>query len=1125
MQDRQARIEDITFKMKNGKVALDTGSTAGADGHSHPAHAGHEQSGHAQPAPAQPQRPQPVQSANIIPLSSIGFRPVAPKLDLEAVRARLKGKQGQQYWRSLEELSDTEEFQELLEREFPRQAPRDWEPLSRRDFLKLMGAGLALAGLSGCAYQPAEKIVPYVKQPEDLVPGKPLYFATAATLGGYAMGVLAESHMGRPTKLEGNPDHPASLGATDVFTQASLLTLYDPDRSQSVRKMGNISTWDIFLGEMVGEMQKHRANRGAGLRVLTEAVTSPTLAAQFAALKTAFPESRWHSYEPVNRDNVHAGAQLAFGADVQPLYHFERAEVILSLDADFLLEEPNRVRYARDFISGRRVREGKTEMNRLYAVESTPTITGAMADHRLPMRASDIEGFARALAQQLGVTGVTGSTPADAKWLTALAKDLTSHGGASLVVAGMEQPPIVHAIAHAINEKLGGAGKTVVYTGRVQASAADQAASLRNLVADMNAGRVETLIILGANPVYNTPSDIKFAAALNRVPLRIHQGMYEDETSVQCQWHIPEAHYLEAWSDARAYDGTVSVVQPLIQPLYDSHSSHEMMAVLLGQSDSPGYDVVRSYWQERLGVSGEAFEKQWRKIIHDGIVANTDARPVTVAVKSGFAGAVTPSAAATSMEIIFRPDPSIWDGRFANNGWLQELPRPLTKLTWDNAAIISPASATSNKLASGDMVELTYRGKKAQAPVWVMPGHADNSVTIHLGYGRTRGGQLGTGTGRCNAYSLRPADAPWFGTGVELRKTGEIYTLAGTQHHHLIDAKTPGKGTSAVDTTFNRDIIRSGAIGEFQKNPHFLEEGHHEGERASMQPPEWPSDTAQRGMEASGRAHGTVDQAQGELIAPNQWGMVIDINACIGCNACTVACQAENNIPTVGKDQVARGREMHWIRIDTYYRGELDNPEAYFQPLACMHCEKAPCEPVCPVEATSHSAEGINEMTYNRCIGTRYCSNNCPYKVRRFNFLQYTDQKSPVIQLMKNPDVTVRSRGVMEKCTYCVQRVNNARIEAEKEDRPIRDGEVVTACQQVCPTEAIVFGNIRDSKSKVADARSQPHHYGLLKELNTEPRTTYLARLRNPNLELEPTPVDTRSDDTTEETGERKEHG
>ena len=1130
MQDRQVRVEDISFKTENGKVRLDSGATANnGDDHSGSDHSDRRSHRH---------EAQPGGSSSFIPLSAV-TRP-APKMDLATARARLAGKHGQQYWRSLEELADTKEFQELLQREFPRQAPRDMEPLSRREFLKLMGAGLALAGLSGCAYQPAEKIVPYVKQPEELVPGKPLFFASAMTMGGYALGILAESHMGRPIKLEGNPDHPASLGATDPFTQASLLTLYDPDRSQAVRRLGNISTWDNFRGDLIRVLGTHRAKRGAGLRILTEAVTSPTLASQLTALTTALPESRWHSYEPVNRDNVHAGAQLAFGADVQPLYHFDRAQVILSLDSDFLLEEPNRVRYSRDFINGRRVREGKTAMNRLYMVESTHTITGAMADHRLPMRSSDIEGFVRALAQQLGVAGITGSTTADAKWLTALAEDLRSQGGASLVVPGFEQPPIVHAIAHAINDKLGSRGVAVDYMARVEASSLDQMTSLRNLVDDMNAGRVETLIILGANPVYNAPADLKFKQALNKVPLRIHQGVYEDETSVECQWHIPESHYLEAWSDVRAYDGTVSIIQPLIQPLYASSSVHELLGVMLGQSNPPGYDILRTYWQGRFGLTGDAFEKRWRKVLHDGIVPDTAARPATVTLRPGFAAGTPQPAAAAGLEIVFRPDPSIWDGRFANNGWLQELPRPLTKITWDNAALISPATAEANKLSSEDIVELTYRGNRVEIPVWIMPGHADNSVTVHLGYGRTQAGQLGTGTGRCNAYALRSSDAPWFGTGVEIRRTGETYSLANTQHHHLLDAKTPGKGENSVDTTIGRDIIRAGAIQGFRKNSHFLEEDHHEGERASMYPPEWPSDTAQRGVQAGGKARGTIDSDRGDLIAPNQWGMVIDINACIGCNACTIACQAENNIPVVGKNQVERSREMHWIRIDTYYRGELDNPEAYFQPLPCMHCEKAPCEPVCPVQATSHSSEGINEMTYNRCIGTRYCSNNCPYKVRRFNFLQYNDQKSPVIQLMKNPDVTVRSRGVMEKCTYCVQRVNHARIEAEKEGRPIRDGEVVTACQQVCPTEAIIFGNIKDSNSQVAQMRKQPHNYGLLKELNTEPRTTYLARLRNPNPAIEPVAVDTghreteQGDtghgdtghgDTTEETGERKEHG
>jgi MoCo/4Fe-4S cofactor protein with predicted Tat translocation signal len=1137
-----------------------------------------------------------VLSASAVPTTALHPAP-APRLDLETVRARLAGKGGQQYWRSLEELAATDGFQELLEREFPRQAPRDMEPLARRDFLKLMGAALALAGVSGCAYQPTEKIVPYVQQPEEIVPGKPLFYATSMTMGGYAYGALAENHMGRPTKIEGNPDHPATLGATDPFMQASLLTMYDPDRSQTVRQLGNISTWDSFLATMQDALAAQRPTRGAGIRILTETVTSPTLTSQLRDFTRLYPGARWHTYEPASLENAHAGSRLAFGADVNTLYRFDQADVILSLDSNFLQEEAGRVRYAREFINGRRVRQGRTKMNRLYVAESTPTITGAMADHRLPVRAGDIEGFARAIARQVGVAGVTGGAPAGttagtagagevtpAKWISAVAADLQASRGRGLVLAGPHQPPAVHALAHAINQTLGNAGKTVIHTEPVETSPPNHTASLRNLVNDMRAGKVKMLLILGGNPVYNAPADFKFAQALNGVPLRIHLGLYDDETSALCHWHIPESHYLETWSDARAFDGTVSLVQPLIRPLYDSRSAHEVLSLMLGNpTPLTSYDIVRSYWQGRRGLDGggaattrrtgaggatfgggamtsgagrvgtasrqaaDAFEKFWEKALHDGVVPNTKAKPRAVALRTGFIASSPSPTAGSGLEVVFRPDPSVWDGRYANNAWLQELPKPITKLTWDNAALMSAHTAQQRGLNSNDVVELTYRGSTVRAPILVVPGHPDNSVTVHLGYGRTRAGKVGTGTG-FNAYALRTSDAPGIASGVEMRKTSERYQLVTTQQHFLLDARSKDD-PSKIDTTYGRDIVRVGAISEFVKDPRFLEEEHEEGERMSLFTPEWPSDVRQKGHKAAGRnaqegGYEGYGENHGKMIAPHQWGMAIDLNACIGCNACTVGCQSENNIATVGKDQVSNSREMHWLRIDTYFKGYPENPEIYFQPMLCQHCEKAPCEPVCPVEATSHSAEGINEMTYNRCVGTRYCSNNCPYKVRRFNFLQYSDQMTPVIKLMKNPDVTVRSRGVMEKCTYCVQRVNLARIEAEKEfqdgTRPnamIRDGEIVTACQQACPTDAIIFGNINDPKSLVSRLKREPHNYGVLKELNTEPRTSYLARLRNPNPALEPPEAAGRGGDGGEgahfeagpnepgqESGERKEH-
>jgi len=1028
-------------------------------------------------------------------------------LDLDTVRARLRGLRGRQYWRGLEELAESEQFQALLRREFPRQASGLLGPLSRRSFLKFMGASLALAGLSACGPRQAEKIVPYVEAPEEIVPGKPLFFASALVRGGLAHGVLVESHMGRPTKIEGNPLHPASLGATEVYDQAAVLTLYDPDRSQAVINAGNISSWEAFVTALSGRMDLLRGGGGAGLRVLSETITSPTLAAQLQALLEQFPQARWHQYEPIGRDNVRAGAQLAFGQDINTTYRFDQADRIVALDADFLLHDPASLRYARQFIDGRRVSAGREAMNRLYVVESAPTITGAMADHRLRLQAARIEGVARALAQELGVDG--GAAPPEgvpAEWIAALARDLEQARGRSIVLAGDWQPPVVHALAHAINAALDNVGATVAYTAPVEAEPVDQAQSLRELVEDMSAGQVNTLIILGGNPVYNAPVDLNFRQALRNVDLRVHLSLYEDETSEECHWHVAETHDLEAWSDARAFDGTVAIVQPLIAPLYDGKSAHELVAAMLGQAGGSGYDIVREYWRgQNLG------DEAWRQALHEGVVADTALPAVNVELQPGFAEAAgAPAQGEGGLELNFRPDPTVWDGRFANNAWLQELPNPLTLLTWDNAALLSPRTAVERlglavadpqnltdadlealSRSNGQLIELRYRGQTVRAPVWITPGHADNSVTVHLGYGRRRAGSVGSGVG-FDAYALRTSDAPWFGAGLEIGVLGEQYPLATTQTHHSME---------------NRHLVRVASFEEYLENPNWVREFDvlHEAEEgeaaAGEQEAAGEEGAAEQGhvVEQPPSLYPEYDYSEG-----NRWGMLIDLNACIGCNRCVIACQAENNIPVVGKDQVLVSREMHWLRVDRYYEGNIDEPATLFQPVTCMHCEKAPCEPVCPVAATSHSAEGLNEMTYNRCIGTRYCSNNCPYKVRRFNYLQYglKADDPPVLRLLSNPDVTVRERGVMEKCTYCVQRINAARIEAKREGRAIRDGEVKTACQAACPTEAIVFGNINDTESQVRRLKEQPMHYSLLAELGTQPRTTYLARLRNPNPEM-----------------------
>ena len=987
----------------------------------------------------------------------------AEKFDLAAIRARLAGARGRHYWRSLDELAESVEFRNMLKSEFPRQAS-GLDGIGRRDFMRLMAASLALGGLTACNAPSSATFQPYVKGQEGIVPGKPLFFATAVTLGGYAQGVLVETNMGRPTKIEGNPDHPASLGATDSFTQAAILGLYDPDRSQTITLKGNLGTWDAFLNAVRPELETARAAGGAGLSVLTETITSPTVGAQLQALLKAFPAAKWHQYEPCNRDNVLAGALLAFGENVTTVHHFDKAGVVLSLDADFLGSGPACVRYTRDFSSKRRVRSekgglGQSEMNRLYVLESSPSITGFMADHRLPLRGSQIEMLARQLASRLKVEGVSGG-PEDSgvaeAWTAALLKDLGRHPGSSIVIAGDAQPPEVHALVHAINQALGNIGKTVVYKAPVEAQPVDQADSLRELVADMSAGKVNLLFVLGANPVFNTPADLKFGESVSKVKLTVHHGVYEDETAQYCQWHIPQAHELETWGDARAYDGTTTIQQPLIAPLYGGRSTAELLATVLGQSD-PAHDLVHDYWMKQEShKNDEAF---WRRSVHDGLVSGSEApdkqpmlRPLAIK---------PPVAESEGFELNFRLDPTLWDGRFANNGWLQELPKPVTKLTWDNVAHFSPADAETLGLNNGDVVELKFKDYSVRAPAWITPGQARKCVTVHFGYGRTRAGRVGNGTG-FNAYAIRTSGAPWRGTGLQIVKTGGTHPLSCTQNHHSMEG---------------RDIVRMETVAEFE----------HRADAAAKVPEKKESrDTLYPPVSYEGYS----------------WGMAIDQSACTGCSACVLACQSENNIPVVGKEQVAAGREMHWLRIDRYFEGSLDNPTAALQPMACVHCETAPCELVCPVGATVHSSEGLNMMVYNRCVGTRYCGNNCPYKVRRFNFFEYAN-RDPALQLMYNPEVTVRERGVMEKCTYCIQRISTARVSAEVENRPIRDGEIVTACQAVCPAEAIVFGNVNDPNSRVSKLKAQPHNYGVLAELGTVPRTTHLSRVNNPNPEIE----------------------
>jgi molybdopterin-containing oxidoreductase family iron-sulfur binding subunit len=1004
-------------------------------------------------------------------------------MSLADIKARLDGLEGRTYWRSLEELADTPEFREYVGREFPAQASEFTDPAGRRDFLKLMGASLALAGVSACTRQPEEHIVPYVRQPEEVVPGRPLFYATAMPQGGFGSALLAENHMGRPTKLEGNPDHPASLGGTDMFGQAAVLGLYDPDRSRTILNRGEVKTWSTFLISLQALVAAQRGIKGAGLRLLTDPITSPTLTAQIKELLASLPDARWHQWDAVY------GARQGGAAAAHAIYKLDKADVVVSLDADFLGFGPGCVRYAKDFSSRRRMGAPTDEINRLYVVEPVPTVTGSNADHRLSLKSRDVHAFAAALAGAAGAHAAAhdapGSLSADAtKWAAAIGADLVAHKGRAVVVAGEHQPAAVHAIARAINDALGNTNVTVLYTAPLTSSPADGAASLAELVAEMNAGKVDALVILGdSNPVFTAPADLKFTEAMAKVGNRIHLGLYNDETGEQCHWHVPQAHFLESWGDVRAFDGTVSLIQPLIAPLYDGRTALEVLSAMNGTPGVSAMDLVKDFWTQAFGstewkiarANGQPFanaESFWKNALHDGFVSGT----------SMLAGAAVPAAPAeapsqapqamTGIEIIFRPDPNVLDGRFANHAWLQELPKPLSKVTWDNVAYISAKTADGlgipvfrpGNTAGQPVLEIGYQGRTVRLPVWVLPGTADDTVVVHLGYGRKRAGRVGTGLG-VDVFPIRTSKAPWFDGGATVVKTNETYPIASTQNHFLMEGRNP---------------VRVVELEEFRATPQAVAEmGPARPDPAlSLYPEKHPF----------------------EKDAAHRWGMAIDLNACTGCGVCVAACVAENNIAVVGKDQVMRSREMHWLRVDTYFEGDVHAPVGtYHQPLPCMQCENAPCEVVCPVAATVHSDEGLNDMVYNRCVGTRYCSNNCPYKVRRFNFFLYSDFVTPELYAQRNPDVTIRSRGVMEKCTYCVQRINHARIDAKTAGTPIADGAVQTACQQACPADAIVLGDLNDAGSKVTKLKAQTRNYGLLEDLGTRPRTTYLAVVRNPN--------------------------
>ena len=960
------------------------------------------------------------------------------------------------YWRSLEELAETPEFAAMVEHHAPRF--RDIvNAFDRRRFLQLMAASLALGGLSACGPEAnPRQLLPYVEEPENIVPGRNRFYASALTLDGYATGVLVAHQMARPIKVEGNPDHPASLGAASAIMQASILQLYDPRRAQTIVGDGQIATWEAFVSTLHARRGALMERKGEGLRVLTGAISSPSLTAQLTKLQQQYPQMRWHQWEALHRDNELAAAGASFGRPVNRMFDLGKADRIFGIESDLISATPGWLAYARQFAAARRPTETGGTMNRVYAIESTPTLLGAKADHRLPMRPDDIANSVRFVAASLGDGPQEWAQQNNgrAAWLKALADDLAAHKGRALVHVGREQPAEIHVLADAINGALGAFGNTVRLTAPILAHSGAMRQSMAELVQDMAAGKVDTLVMLGVNPVYDAPVDLDFAAALRRVPFSVALALYDDETTRASTWRIPATHEYEAWGDARAFDGTVTIQQPQVRPLYDGHSAHQIVALLLGDFISDDYKRVRDYWQSRAQQENRGdFEGFWHEALRVGVVPNTAEAPLSLTPKTVIA---TQPAAQTEQQnglvALFRPDEGTWDGRYAHNPWLLEMARAFTRLTWDNAALVAPSTAQRLGLKTSDVVEIAIEQTKLKAPVYVLPGQAPDCITLPLGWGRAAGG-LGVGAG-FNAYRVRRGADAWLAAITSINKTGEVYRLATTQNQ---------------DRVLGRDLIREATLEQFNNDPHSVVK---KGKADSLYPP----------FDYSGRA----------------WAMAIDLNSCIGCQACAIACQAENNVPIVGKDQVLDQRIMHWLRIDRYYSGSADAPDVAFEPMPCMHCENAPCEVVCPVHATVTDHEGLNLMIYNRCVGTRFCSNNCPYKVRRFNFYAYAAANERPAQSW-NPEVSVRGRGVMEKCSYCLQRIRTVQIAANRDGRPIHDGEIVTACQQSCPTQAIVFGDRNDRDSAVAKRKAAPTDYVLIGELNTRPRTSYAALIRNSN--------------------------
>jgi len=998
------------------------------------------------------------------------------------------------YWKSLNELAQNQEYQKFVEREFPENATELKDGVSRRGFLRVMGASIALAGFAACR-RPVQKILPYSKQPEDIVPGIPLHYATAMPFLGNLTGLVVENHEGRPTKLEGNDLHPASLGGTNSFHQASILNLYDPDRSRSPRVLGEKASTDRFVGFVNDQF----ADPDQNIVFISEANSSLTFNRIKDDVLNKYPNAKWVTYEPFGEENTFEGTDLAFGQRLRPVINFENADVVVSLNDDFLdASHPNNVPYSKAVTAKRKITDTNQEMSRIYVVEDSFTVTGSYADHRLRLKPSEVAEFTTALAAELA-TRIDGleifeaytNRFSDHKWINVLADELVANQGKSIVTLGLQYPGPHHAVVNLINLALSNVGSTVTFHQVPHVDGQNQFGELESAVQQMNSGNVDVAVIVGGNPLFNAPSVLNFEEALAKVGKSIHLSDYYDETSKATTWHVNRAHYLESWGDGYSFDGTRSVIQPQIQPLFGGISEIEFLNTILTREFSNGHELVKETWS---GLYSSDFENRWNSILHDGVDTGGHFPAVDVRRNSNFSLAVVGiERPEGSIEISIRPDATIYDGRFANNGWLQELPDPMTKITWDNVALVSPNTALDLGVGNEDLISITVDSNTLELPVWVLPGHADGCITINAGQGRKQG-RVAEGTGT-NVFPLR-SGSNLIITTASVSKAAGSYEIACVQDHFSLEG---------------RDLYREGTVEEYRENPEFASfENVHTYEVPGL---------AEAQAMGEDEPISLFDEQKYPDYEP-QWGMAIDLNSCFGCGACIVACQSENNIPVIGKREVRKGREMHWIRNDRYFvseqgdsQEEILNDEtirAVHQPIPCMHCELAPCEQVCPVAATTHSDDGMNQMTYNRCIGTRYCANNCPYKVRRFNFFNYpkeyltTGEDPEIIQMAMNPDVTVRFRGVMEKCTYCAQRVNEAKIQSKIDTGSPKpaDGTVQTACQQACPADCIYFGDLTDENAEVTKMKRNSRNYQMLEELNTRPRTSYLAKLRNPNPAL-----------------------